>query len=62
MNLELMKTGFPPAVLPVENRLEYYEALDAAHTKDDYEPFFTLVEGIVELAFKPYWFALGVKS
>lgn len=38
MNLELMKSGFPPMVLPAEKRLEYYETLDAAHTKNDYIP------------------------
>ena len=61
MNLELMKDGYPPVVLPVERRLEYYEALDAAHTKQDYEPFLTLSVEVVEAGFKPYWHALGVK-
>ena len=60
MNLELMKGGFPPAVLPMEKRLEYYETLDTAHTKDNYEPFLTLISNIVESGFKPYWHALGV--
>ncbi len=59
MNLELMKSGFPPVVLPVEKRLEYYEALDMAHTKNEYTPFLTLISEIVESAFKPYWHALG---
>lgn len=62
MNLELMKDGYPPVVLPVEKRLEYYEALDAAHTKQDYEPFLTLIVEVVEAGFKPYWHALGVNS
>ena len=61
MNLELMKDGFPPAVLPVEKRLEYYEALDYAHTKNDYGPFLILMADVVEAAFKPYWHALGIK-
>lgn len=60
MNLELMKSGFPPAVLPVEKRLAYYESLDIAHTKNDYEPFFALIAEIVEQSFQPYWFALGI--
>ena len=60
MNLELMKSGFPPVVLPVENRLEYYETLDRAHTKNDYEPFLMLIAKIAELGFRPYWHALGV--
>ncbi len=31
MNLELMKAGYPAAILPVERRLEYYLALDEDH-------------------------------
>lgn len=62
MNLELMKDGFPPVVLPVEKRLEYYEALDTAHTKGDYNQFLFLITEIVESGFKSYWHALGVKK
>ena len=61
MNLELMKAGFPAAVLPVEKRLEYYETLDAAHTQDDYQQFLSLIIEIVELSFQPYWHALNIK-
>ena len=61
MNLELMKDGFPPVVLPVEKRLQYYNVLDTAHTKGDYEPFIALCADIAEQAFKPYFHALGVK-
>lgn len=60
MNLELMKDGFPPVVMPVGKRLEYYETLDIAHTKNEYEPFFELISDVVEAGFKPYWHALGV--
>lgn len=60
MNLELMKNGFPPVVLAVENRLEYYETLDIAHTKNDYEPFLNLISTSVESGFRPYWYALGI--
>jgi len=59
MNFELMKSGFPPVVLNVENRLAYYEALDKAHTFGDYEPFIELVALLVEDSFEPYWFVLG---
>ena len=59
MNFELMKSGFPPVVLKVENRLAYYEALDKAHTLGDYEPFIELVTLLVEESFEPYWFVLG---
>ncbi len=61
MNLELVKAGFPAAVLPVERRLAYYEAIDAAHVRGDYEPFLNLMAETVEQSFEPYWFALGVK-
>ncbi len=61
-NLELMKDDFPPIVLPVEHRLEYYEALDTAHVKNNYQPFINLIAKVCEDAFKPYWFALGLES
>ncbi len=62
MNLELMKAGFPAAVLPVESRLAYYEALDTAHCQGDYAPFVELLCQVVADSFKPYWWALGVKD
>jgi Fic family protein len=62
MNLELMKSGFPPVVLPVEKRLEYYEALDKAHTKNDYEPFLQLIIEMTAAGFEPYWHVLGVSK
>ncbi len=61
MNLELMKKGFPPVILPIDTRLDYYEALDIAHTKNNYEPFLMLIANLVEVGFTPYWHALGVK-
>ena len=48
LNLELMKDGFPPVIIKVENRLAYYEALDKAHTTEDYDDFISLVEGEVQ--------------
>lgn len=59
MNLELLKAGFPPVVLPVERRLEYYEALDHAHVDGDLHPFVSLIAEQTELAFEPYFHALG---
>lgn len=43
LNVELMKDGFPPIVIKVENRLVYYEALDQAHTQENYDDFIQLV-------------------
>jgi Fic family protein len=48
LNLELMKDGFPPIIIKVENRLAYYEALDKAHTTENYHDFIALVEREVE--------------
>ncbi|MEW9677331.1 Fic family protein [Lentibacillus sp. L22] len=48
LNLELMKDGFPPVVIKVENRLGYYEALDKAHTQKVYDDFIQLVAKEVE--------------
>ena len=61
MNLELMKAGYPPVVIPVEQRLRYYQALDLAHTSANYEPFAQLINELVEQSFSPYFFALGIK-
>lgn len=44
LNLELMKQGYPPVVIRVENRQKYYMALDQAHTKGEYGDFIKLVE------------------
>jgi Fic family protein len=60
MNLELMKSGFPPVILKVEDRLAYYKSLDLAHTTGEYEPFFKLVCSSVEESFKPYFYALNI--
>jgi len=60
LNLELLKSGYPAAVLPVERRLEYYAALDQDHVHGNTEPFLELIADIVKDSFKPYWHALGV--
>ena len=43
MNMDLMKSGYVPVVLKKENRLEYYQALDEAHTTGDYTNFVKLI-------------------
>jgi len=60
MNLELMKSGFPPVILKVEDRLAYYKSLDLAHTTGNYEPFFKIVYTSVEESFKPYFYVLNL--
>ncbi|KLE09626.1 cell division protein Fic [Aliarcobacter butzleri L354] len=59
MNLELIKAGFPPVVIELEDRLEYYKALDIAHTTKDYNPFLELMKKVVEKSFEPYFYVLG---
>lgn len=43
MNLDLMNYGFNPVIIKKEDRLEYYEALDKAHTTGDYTDFVKLI-------------------
>jgi hypothetical protein len=59
INLELVKDGYLPCVLPAIKRLEYYETLDTAHTRGNYDPFISFA-GVVESGFKAYWHALGI--
>ncbi len=54
MNLELMKNGYPPAVIRAENRLAYYNSLDKAHTTNDYSDFTKLVAEEVEKSLDIY--------
>jgi hypothetical protein len=60
VGLELMKAGFPPAVLPVDPRLAYYTALDTDHGRGEQDAFVTMVAGIVKEGFRPYFQALGL--
>lgn len=43
MNLDLMNSGYNPVIIKKEDRLEYYEALDKAHTTGNYTDFVKLV-------------------
>ena len=43
MNLHLMNHGYNPVIIKKEDRLEYYEVLDKAHTTGDYTDFIKLV-------------------
>lgn len=60
MNLELLKAGYPPCVITVENRLVYCEALDQWMTYGKTEAFIQLVSEAVLEGFKPYQFVLGI--
>lgn len=43
MNLDLMNQGYNPVIIKKVDRLEYYEALDKAHTTGDYTDFVKLI-------------------
>ena len=53
-NFELMKTGFPPIIIKKEQRLQYYEALDKAHTKNETENFIKLSADCLEKSLDLY--------
>ncbi len=61
INQELIRTGFPAVVLPVSRRLEYYQMLDAAHTRQQYGPLINMLAELVEQGFRPYWHAMGIE-
>ncbi|MFA5920784.1 MAG: Fic family protein [Methylococcaceae bacterium] len=54
MNFELMRRGYLPVIIPVEQRLSYYDALDHAHTRGDYEPFIELVASLEQATLERY--------
>ena len=43
MNLELIRAKLPAVIIKQENKLEYYETLDLAHTTKKYQPFVKLL-------------------
>lgn len=43
MNLDLMNHGYNPVIIKKEDRLEYYETLDKAHTTSNYTDFVKLI-------------------
>jgi len=50
MNLDLMKAGLQPVIIKAADRLNYYEALDKAHTLDQIDDFLLLVNNAEEEA------------
>lgn len=54
LNLELMKEGYPPIIIRVENRLAYYAALDKSIAQKDFTDFIQLVSDEVERSLDLY--------
>lgn len=59
LNLEMMKSGYPPVVIKVENCLSYYNALDRAHTTGINEDAIHLVATEVETSLDLYVSAIA---
>lgn len=58
LNFELIKNGYPPIVIKNENRAEYYDALDKAHTTNDYSDFITMVVNLLNESEEQYLYLL----
>jgi len=54
LNLELLKAGYPPAIILKEDRLAYYDALDEACVSENYEAIIYLVANAVERSLDAY--------
>ena len=54
MNLVLMNSGYNPVIIKKESKLQYYEALDKAHTTGNYTDFVKLITKLEEEMLKKY--------
>jgi Fic family protein len=59
MNLELMKNGYPLAIIRADQRRDYYARLDLVATDGSYTPFVEQICNITEQGFDAYSIALG---
>lgn len=59
MNLELIKSGYPLAIIQADQRRDYYSNLDLVATTGDYTSFVRQICDIAESGFAPYSIALG---
>uniref|UniRef100_UPI003BEF2648 Fic family protein n=1 Tax=Burkholderia arboris TaxID=488730 RepID=UPI003BEF2648 len=60
LNFELMKAGYPPAIIRKEDRLAYYDSLDIACLSDDYDEITRLVAESVQCSLDAYLDVLGL--
>lgn len=54
LNFELMKSGYPPAVIRKEDRLTYYDALDEACVSGNYDAITHLVADATQRSLETY--------
>jgi Fic family protein len=62
LNFELMKFGYPPAVIRKEDRLAYYDALDEACVSGNFENITHLVAEAVKRSLDTYLQVLGPRG
>jgi Fic family protein len=62
LNFELMKAGYPPAIIRKEDRLAYYDALDEACVTGNYDAITQLVGQAVERSLDTYLQVLGLRG
>ncbi|MEW6339858.1 MAG: Fic family protein [Paraburkholderia sp.] len=62
LNFELMKAGYPPAIIQKEDRLEYYDSLDEACVSGDYGGITQLVGNSVQRSLDTYLSVLGLRN
>jgi len=62
LNFELMKNGYPPAIIKKDIRPLYYEALDIAHTKGEYGLFTDIVVKALGDSLDLYIKVLGLRE
>ncbi|AOI72483.1 Fic family protein [Burkholderia ubonensis] len=61
LNFELMKAGYPPAIIRKEDRLAYYDSLDKACVSGDYGDITHLVAESVQRSLDTYLDVLGLR-
>ncbi|MXN79846.1 Fic family protein [Burkholderia sp. 4701] len=61
LNFELMKAGYPPAIIRKEDRLAYYDSLDIACVSGDYTDITRLVAESVQRSLDTYLDVLGLR-
>ena len=54
MNFVTMQNGYPPLIIKKEQRIEYYDALDMAHTTGNYTAFVALIMKLADNALDFY--------
>ena len=60
MNLELLKNGYPVALIKKEQRPEYFNHLIKIQSEGEFNGFIDFICRAIEEGFKPYWTILNI--